>query len=144
MRAPAKALGQTGLLLPVSVSPLHGDAVRQEYCCLSVAILGFSRLSYEDHSSIHAKWIHSGFWGAGRMGSIDSFSSHLHFRPGISHKIKKRIKFPMQPQFIMQHPRASPLSACERWREILSIALNLRSELGQDRPRDFHSKPSSA
>lgn len=65
MRVPAKALEQSGRLLPVSVSPLHSDAVRQEYCCLPVTIPGLSCLSYEDPSSLHLKWIHSGFQGGG-------------------------------------------------------------------------------
>lgn len=64
-----------------------------------------SCLSYEDPSSLCVKWIHSGF-GGGRRGvveGVDSFS--LHFRPGISHKIKKRMRFPVQPQLITQQPR---------------------------------------
>lgn len=61
-----------------------------------------SCLSYEDPSSLHVKWIHSGFRGGGGDGDVDSFSSHCYF---VSRKIKKRIRFAVQPQFIMQHPR---------------------------------------
>lgn len=96
MRAPAKALGQIGLFLPLSASPLRSDTVRQEYCYSPVRMPGLSCLSYENPSSLHIKWNHSGFQGE-VQGGVGSISLHLHFRPGISHKLKKRIKFPMQP-----------------------------------------------
>lgn len=98
-RAPTKARGQTGLPLPLSVSPLYGEAARQECSCSPVATPHRSCLSYKDPGSLHVRWIHSGF-GA-EVLILLRYISDLESAT----RLKRRSSSQPQPQFIVQHPR---------------------------------------
>lgn len=92
--------------------------------------------SYEDPSSLHVKWIHSGFGEVGGMGMLLLF---LHIYISSVTRLKRGSSSQCSRSPSCSTPRTD-LPAREHWKEMLSIALNLGSDLGQDRPWDFHSK----